>query len=149
MSHWPKAGCGAAVVRDGRILLLRRLRPPEAGTWSLPGGKIDAGEPWQAAVHREVTEELGIRLTGARLLCVVNLMDEGQHWVSPVLLATAFEGEPHNVEPGKHAEIGWFDLDVLPAPLSTAAQQATAALGADSRSVNAATQNGVNALAGS
>ncbi len=149
MSHWPKAGCGAAVVRDGRILLLRRLRPPEAGTWSLPGGKIDAGEPWQAAVHREVTEELGIHLTDARLLCVVNLMDESQHWVSPVLLATAFEGEPRNVEPEKHAEIGWFALDALPAPLSAAVQQAAAALGVDSRGVNAAAQNGANALAGS
>ena len=80
-----------------------------------------------------MTEELGIRLTDARLLCVVNLMDESQHWVSPVLLATAFEGLPRNVEPEKHAEIGWFALDALPAPLSAAVQQAAAALGVDSR----------------
>ena len=104
-------GCGAAVVRDGRILLLRRLRPPEAGTWSLPGGKIDAGEPWQAAVHREVTEELGIHLTDARLLCVVNLMDEGQHWVSPVLLATAFEGEPYLENP--EGPLEWVPMSRL------------------------------------
>ena len=128
MIDWPKAGCGAAILRDGRILLIKRLRPPEAGAWSLPGGKIDAGEHWQAAIHREVMEELGISLTDARLLCVVNLIGEGQHWVSPVVLATAFEGEPRNVEPAKHAEIGWFHLSALPPSLSAAAQQAAAAL---------------------
>ncbi len=126
MSHWPRVGCGAAIVRDGRILLLRRIRPPEAGAWSLPGGKIDEGETWQDAIHREIHEELGIRLKETRLLCVVNLMGEGHHWVSPVLLATAFEGEPRNVEPQKHAEIGWFDLNDLPVPLASSAAQAVA-----------------------
>lgn len=128
MSGRPRAGCGAAIVRDGRILLVRRLRPPEAGCWSLPGGKIDPGEPHEEAIRREVMEELGIRLAETRLLCVVDLMADGQHWVSPVRLATAFEGEPRNVEPEKHAAIGWFALDALPAPLSAAARSAAAAI---------------------
>lgn len=128
MSHWPRAGCGAAIVKDGRILLLQRNRPPEAGYWSLPGGKIDEGEAYEVAILREVEEELGIRLTQTRLLCVVNLIGEGQHWVSPVLLATAFDGAPCNVEPEKHAEIGWFDLGTPPSPLAQSARQALAAL---------------------
>ena len=128
MSHWPRAGCGAAIVREGRILLLRRVKTPEAGCWSLPGGKIDEGETYQDAILREVREELGIALTETRLLCVVNLIGEGQHWVSPVLLATAFTGEPRNAEPEKHAEIGWFDVDAPPAPLASSAAQALAAL---------------------
>ncbi len=74
MSHWPKAGSGAAIVRDGRILLLKRVKTPEAGCWSLPGGKIDEGEPYETAIYREVEEELGIRLTDTQLLCVVNLI---------------------------------------------------------------------------
>lgn len=131
MSHWPRAGCGAAIVRDGRILLIRRLRPPEAGCWSLPGGKIDPGEPYEDAIHREVAEELGIRLTRTQLLCVVNLIGEGQHWVSPVLLATAFEGDPRNLEPEKHAEIGWFAPNAPPSPLASSAAQAIAALSVD------------------
>ena len=128
MSGRPRAGCGAAIVQDGRILLVRRLRPPEAGCWSLPGGKIDPGEPHEEAIRREVREELGIRLAQTRLLCVVDLMADGQHWVSPVRLATAFEGEPRNVEPEKHAAIGWFALDALPAPLASAVAHAVAAL---------------------
>jgi len=130
LSHWPRAGCGAAIVRDGRILLLRRARPPEAGHWSLPGGKIDEGEPYEAAILREIEEELAIRLTETRLLCVVNLIGEGQHWVSPVLLATDCEGTPRNVEPDKHAEIGWFDLAAPPSPLAQSAAQALIALNA-------------------
>ena len=128
MSERPRVGCGAAIVRDGRILLLKRVKAPEAGCWSLAGGKVDAGEPWRDAVVREVEEEVGIRLTETRLLCVVDLMADGQHWVSPVLLATAFEGEPRNVEPEKHSGMDWFALDALPSPLASAVVQAVAAL---------------------
>ncbi len=128
MSHWPRAGCGAAIVRDRRILLLQRSRAPEAGCWSLPGGKIDEGEAYEAAIYREVEEELAIRLTATRLLCVVDLIGEGQHWVSPVLLATAFDGEPYNREPDKHAAVGWFDMDAPPSPLAQSAAQALATL---------------------
>ncbi|BCW88995.1 CTP pyrophosphohydrolase [Alphaproteobacteria bacterium SO-S41] len=128
MSERPRVGCGAAIVRDGRILLLRRVKAPEAGCWSLAGGKVDFGEPWRDAVVREVEEEVGIRLTETRLLCVVDLTADGQHWVSPVLLATAFEGEPRNVEPEKHSAMGWFALDALPSPLASAVVQAVAAL---------------------
>ena len=128
MSERPRVGCGAAIVLDGRILLLKRVKTPEAGCWSLAGGKIDFGEGWRDAVIRETREELGITLTETRLLCVVDLMVEGQHWVSPVLLATAFEGEPANMEPEKHSDIGWFALDALPSPLASAVVQAAAAL---------------------
>ena len=128
MSERPRVGCGAAIVRDGRILLLQRVKAPEAGCWSLAGGKVDFGEPWREAVIREVAEEVGIRLTETRLLCVVDLTADGQHWVSPVLLATTFQGEPRNVEPEKHSAMGWFALDALPSPLASAVVQAVAAL---------------------
>src|SRR5436190_190421 len=51
--------CAGAVVRDdhGRLLLVRRGRPPSAGLWSLPGGRIEPGESAAAAAAREVWEE--------------------------------------------------------------------------------------------
>ena len=58
---------GAAVLRDGRVLACRRTAPAEvAGGWELPGGKVEPGESPEAALVREVAEELGIavRVTG-------------------------------------------------------------------------------------
>lgn len=58
---------GAAIVRAGRVLVTRRRLPEDlAGGWEFPGGKVEAGEAPDAAVVREVAEELGceIAVTG-------------------------------------------------------------------------------------
>jgi len=122
----PRVGVGAAILRDGRLLLIRRVNPPEAGCWGLPGGKVDPFEPVQAAARREVSEELGVELVGERLLCVVDQIDEAgrDHWVAPVFLAEDLRGEPSIREPDKHSGLGWFELDRLPSPLTEAARTA-------------------------
>ncbi len=51
---------GAVVVDDERLLLVRRGHGPAAGTWSVPGGRIEPGETVQEAVVRELLEETGI-----------------------------------------------------------------------------------------
>ena len=126
----PRLGCGAAIVRNGCLLLVQRLRPPEALHWGLPGGKVDWLETVPDAVAREVWEELAIRLRDLRLLCVVDQIDRAapEHWVAPVYTTATFEGEPRLVEPDKHAALGWFALDRLPAPLTIATTTAVAAL---------------------
>jgi 8-oxo-dGTP diphosphatase len=50
------------VVKDGagRFLLVLRSRPPEAGRWTVPGGRVEAGESLEEAAVREVREETGI-----------------------------------------------------------------------------------------
>lgn len=125
---WPRVGVGAAILRNGKLLLIRRRRAPEAGFWSLPGGKVDPFETIADAARREITEELGIRLTALSLLCVVDHMADDQHWVAPTFLAENFEGEPAILEPDKHSEIGWFALDALPSPLAQSAVTAAATL---------------------
>jgi ADP-ribose pyrophosphatase YjhB (NUDIX family) len=115
---------------DGRLLLVRRLREPEAGCWGLPGGKVDFLEPVEAAVVREISEELGIALRELRLLCVVDQIDpaRGEHWVAPTYITSVFDGEPRNLEPEKHGGVGWFALDALPQPLTVATRAAVAAI---------------------
>lgn len=54
--------CVGALSYDpaGRLLLVRRAREPAAGTWSLPGGRVEAGESAEAAIVREMAEETGL-----------------------------------------------------------------------------------------
>jgi 8-oxo-dGTP diphosphatase len=56
----------AALVRDGRLLVAQRTRPPAlAGLWELPGGRVEPGEDERAAVARELREELGTQVEAA------------------------------------------------------------------------------------
>lgn len=56
--------CVGAIVRDerGRLLMVRRGHAPSAGTWSVPGGRVEPGESDTDAVAREVLEETGLRV---------------------------------------------------------------------------------------
>ena len=58
----PVVACVGAVVLDarGRLLLIRRGNEPGRGLWSVPGGRVEAGESVSAAVEREVREETGL-----------------------------------------------------------------------------------------
>src|SRR4051812_27762866 len=51
---------GGVVMRDGRIVVVHR---PKYDDWSLPKGKLEAGESWEEAALREVEEETGLRVT--------------------------------------------------------------------------------------
>src|SRR5512132_1741301 len=53
----PLVGVGAVVVHAGRVLLIRRAKPPRQGEWSLPGGLQKLGETVFEAAHREGREE--------------------------------------------------------------------------------------------
>jgi len=123
----PRLGVGA-FIRDqsGRLLLVQRRREPEAGHWGLPGGKVDFGETIEAAVLREIEEELGVTLRLDGLLCLVDQIDRaaGSHWVAPVYRAVIAAGDPVNREPAALAAIGWFTLDALPQPLTLATRVA-------------------------
>ncbi|WP_353257837.1 NUDIX domain-containing protein [Hyphomonas sp.] len=118
----PEAGCGAAIRdEEGRLLLIQRLRQPEAGAWGLPGGKIDFGERAQVTAQREIEEELGIKIEILHLACIAETIDrgDGRHWIAPVYEARICAGEPQNREPEKHGGWGWFSLDALPESLTT------------------------------
>jgi ADP-ribose pyrophosphatase YjhB (NUDIX family) len=71
----PLVGVGAVVVRDGRVLLIRRAKPPRLGEWSLPGGLQKLGETVFEAACREVMEEAGVVIRPLAVIDVVDLIE--------------------------------------------------------------------------
>ena len=127
----PRVGCGAAIVRDGRILLVKRVRPPEAGAGACPAARSISCERVEDAIRREISEETGLSIRLVRPLRLVEMLGlDGQHWVSPIWLAEPESGEAENREPDKLAGMDWFPLDQPPEPLSQAAREALGALSA-------------------
>ena len=60
MTGTTQLAVGAVVVVDGSLLLIQRATAPGRGQWSLPGGRVEPGEPLAAAVERELLEETGL-----------------------------------------------------------------------------------------
>ena len=56
----PRVGVGAVVLREGRVLLVRRGAAPALGLWAIPGGGLGLGETLQQGAEREILEETGI-----------------------------------------------------------------------------------------
>jgi 8-oxo-dGTP diphosphatase len=63
----PILAVSAAVIRDGKVLIVRRARPPANGAYTLPGGGVEVGENLMQAVAREVLEETGLTVTPVAL----------------------------------------------------------------------------------
>ena len=127
---FPGVGSGLAVLNDGKLLLCKRLKAPEAGHWSIVGGKVDHMEAVADAARREAEEESGLTIHSARFLCLSEQRIEAdrQHWISLIYVTDDFSGAPQLMEPDKLSDIGWYGLDALPQPLSVFAQDAVKAL---------------------
>ncbi|OZD84081.1 (deoxy)nucleoside triphosphate pyrophosphohydrolase [Rhodococcus sp. 05-339-2] len=100
----------AALTHDGRLLLAQRTRPPElAGLWELPGGKVEPGESEEAALVRELREELGVECSvGAALTGDVDLAGG---LVLRAYRASLVSGMPAALE---HSALRWVDAQTLP-----------------------------------
>lgn len=106
---------GAAVVdsleNPSRLLVARRSAPPQfAGMWEFPGGKLETGESFEDALHRELIEELGITVRlGAEVVA-----DDDAGWplneraVMRVWFAELLDGEPRPLQ--DHDELRWVPL---------------------------------------
>ncbi|MDZ4401028.1 (deoxy)nucleoside triphosphate pyrophosphohydrolase [Prosthecobacter sp.] len=118
----------AIIVRGERIMIAQR--PPGkklGGLWEFPGGKVEAGESSEAALHRELHEELGctVRITQT-LPAFVHAYPWGSIELIPFVCELAAESpEPH---PHEHTALAWveraklsaYDLAPADVPLLTA-----------------------------
>lgn len=117
----PELCVGAVVVNDDALLLVRRGRGPAAGQWSVPGGRVEAGETMAEAVVREVAEETAVSVVCEQLIGWVERIDDAHHFVIFDFAASPLDAP--DVEPragDDAAEAAWVplgdvaDLDLVP-----------------------------------
>lgn len=101
----------AAIINDAsRTLLLAQRRSPAelAGLWELPGGKVEDGETWQAALEREIDEELGVRIEAGEQIGGAVTVRPGLELVA--LRARIVEGVERPLD---HSALRWVDAGRL------------------------------------
>jgi 8-oxo-dGTP diphosphatase len=109
----PFLAVSAAIVRDGKVLVVRRARPPANGVYTLPGGVVETGETLTEAVAREVSEETGlaiepVALAGFRETIARDASDRVErHFVILCFAARWRAGEPVLNE--ELSEAHWLD----------------------------------------
>ncbi|OYT86675.1 MAG: DNA mismatch repair protein MutT [Burkholderiales bacterium PBB6] len=112
-------GVGVLVVRDGMVLLGKRLGSHGAGTWAGPGGRLEFGESVEECARRELLEETGLELGPVTAGPYANdaFPELGQQHVTLFVVARQTVGAPVNVEPHKCEGWHWFPWGRLPSPL--------------------------------
>ncbi len=79
----PKLGASACVWRSKRVLIVQRANAPFAGMWSLPGGRMEAGETLQETANRELLEETRVKADLKQLSGVYNLsLEDGSYMIA-------------------------------------------------------------------
>lgn len=106
----PQVCVGAIVVQDGRLLLIRRGRGPAQGEWSVPGGRVEAGELLAEAVVRELAEETNLEGVCGELIGWVERVGDGHHFVILDFAVTLLDPEAMPVAGDDAAEATWAPL---------------------------------------
>jgi 8-oxo-dGTP diphosphatase len=105
----PELCVGAVAVHDGRLLLVRRGREPSAGRWSVPGGRVEAGELLAEAVARELREETGLDGVCGPLVGWVERFHDDRHFVILDFEVTVLD-DRGAVAGDDAAEVRWVPL---------------------------------------
>jgi ADP-ribose pyrophosphatase YjhB (NUDIX family) len=96
----PILAVSAAIIRNGKVLIVRRARPPAGALYTLPGGGVEVGETLMEAVVREVREETALTIEPVALAGYREAIardDEGRierHFVILPFAARWIAGEP-------------------------------------------------------
>lgn len=115
---YPVLGVSTVVVSKAGVMLVKRLKEPAKGKWSLPGGKVEYGEAIADAAIREVREETGLAITRPEFQEFVEVFGDHHHYVIAVFMV---DTDGHLVPTaGDDAEdAGWFTDEKMDALIMT------------------------------
>ena len=108
----PKLGAIAIVLHEGRFLLVKRKKEPNANTWGFPGGHVELGETALDAAVRELAEETGVTGQAERYLTNIDVIVRGNdgtvrfHYLLAVVICRYQSGTPQAADDVSDA--GWF-----------------------------------------
>ena len=120
----------ALILRNGAVLVVEQQGPEERNpSWMLPGGRVEEGEGVLTALHREVTEETGLRVTAVHVLAFVVEVVTPSGVYSALTFHCEADGEPLPADPDgfvrsacflpseeairRIAEVEWYDVAPL------------------------------------
>lgn len=121
MENVIKVGIGVMIKDGNKILLGHRCDNykdtggiHEPGSWTLPGGKQEYNETVLEGAAREVKEETNLDISELSFFGLSDDIQPDKHYVTIQVISNNYSGELKNLEPTKHSEWKWFDINDLP-----------------------------------
>jgi 8-oxo-dGTP diphosphatase len=119
MQNRPAIGVAVIVMKNGKVLLGKRINSHGSGTWAFPGGHLEFNESIDDCAKREVFEETGLSIKNLQRAAFTNdiFEEEKKHYVTLFVVSEYDSGELQIKEPDKCEEWNWFSWNEFPEPL--------------------------------
>ncbi|HEY8487616.1 MAG TPA: 8-oxo-dGTP diphosphatase [Thermaerobacter sp.] len=99
------------LVQDGRVLLLERRKPPNAGRWNAPGGKLEAGEDPIQGIVREFAEETGLTLEDPTLRAVLCFHELDGAWRPQMIYTFLARRATGSLLASEEGRLAWWPVE--------------------------------------
>jgi ADP-ribose pyrophosphatase len=113
----PLVGVGAIVIKDAKVLLIRRGVAPNKDLWAIPGGMLKVGETLQEGAEREIQEETGVTVRAGAPAYTFDFFERDgdnrvkYHYVIVDMMADYICGEPKGADDALEAR--WLSAEDL------------------------------------